>query len=118
MTAEEAAELDLTQEEAICPALGLRFLSFPIPDRSTPLDHNACAHFIRQLAKLYTGGDKIVIHCRGGIGRASLIAAGVLIATGFPASEALLTIAACRGCTVPDTPEQAEWVAQFAKELD
>ena len=36
LTADEVAELELQDEERLCGDCGLRFISFPIPDRSVP----------------------------------------------------------------------------------
>jgi protein-tyrosine phosphatase len=58
-------------------------------------------------------GKNLVIHCRAGIGRSSLIAAGVLITLGSDASVALAEIGRARGLRVPDTAEQDEWIKTF-----
>jgi len=111
LTAEEIAELRLDEEEALCKAAGLQFLSFPIPDRSVPASHEMALQFSTELNRLYREGKKIVIHCRAGIGRASLIAASVLALQGHSIENAFNTIATARGCSVPDTAEQATWLA-------
>ena len=56
------------------------------------------------------GGEHIVIHCRAGIGRTGMVAAGVLLHCGFEPDEALEHISLKRGVTVPDTDEQIEWL--------
>ncbi len=59
----------------------------------------------------------MVIHCRQGIGRASLMAACVLLLHGAGADEAFKRIEEARGRPVPDTPEQRAWVARLAEEI-
>jgi hypothetical protein len=49
-----------------------------------------------------------------GIGRASLIAASVLVALGASVDKAFAAIASARRFPVPDTWEQREWVEAFA----
>ena len=83
LTPEEIAELDLQEEEALCHAVGLQFLSFPIPDRSIPADQDTALRFATKLNGLHGAGKRIVIHCRAGIGRASLMAAFVFAIQGM-----------------------------------
>jgi len=55
-------------------------------------------------------------HCRGCIGRATVLIASVMIALGWDAAEALRRIERARGFAVPDTPEQLEWILNFSPE--
>ena len=55
-------------------------------------------------------GINTVIHCRAGIGRTSLVTAGVLLQAGFEPDEAFEHIGKARGMAVPDTDEQRDWV--------
>ena len=67
---------------------------------------------MRSLIQLRLDGKTVVIHCRAGIGRASIIAAAVLTLEVATPTAALEMIAAARGCPVPDTAEQVAWVQQ------
>jgi protein-tyrosine phosphatase len=58
-------------------------------------------------------GQAIVLHCRMGIGRSSLIAASVLTTLGIAPSEAFALITTARGRSIPDTDEQRQWVDLF-----
>jgi protein-tyrosine phosphatase len=60
----------------------------------------------------------VVVHCRAGIGRSSLIAGTVLVRFGIPPEEAWRLITAARGFRVPETPEQGEWLTAFAARGD
>lgn len=114
LTAEEAEELDLTREAQACRDCSLRFVSFPIPDREMPEDKAATRLLVDDLRSTLEQGRGVGIHCRAGIGRSALIAAAVLGARGVSPEEALRKIGAARGCEVPDTPEQRQWVERFA----
>jgi protein-tyrosine phosphatase len=115
LTTAEVTELNLAEEPDHCQSCGVEFLSFPILDREVPpLDHRT-AQFIGRLASLLDEGQAVAIHCRAGIGRASLIAASVLTLRGVAANRALDQIALARKCSVPDTSEQRAWVAAFAE---
>lgn len=58
-------------------------------------------------------GKSIEVHCRGGIGRSSLISSCVMIHLGFTASNALSLISESRNLKVPDTIEQEKWVEEY-----
>jgi protein-tyrosine phosphatase len=111
LTAEEIAELDLTQEPACCRASGVEFVSYPIPDRGVPSSRTAAAELTRRLEGLLAGGKGVAIHCRAGVGRSGLLAACLLVRAGLETQAAFTRISTARGWLVPDTPEQAEWVA-------
>ena len=113
LTEEERTELDLGREQELCEGVGVDFIAFPIMDRGLPSSVNATLELVRQLEQGLGHGRKIAIHCRQGIGRASLLAACVLAAGGIDAVTAFERIAAARGCAVPDTNEQREWVRRL-----
>jgi len=107
---DEVADFDLSKEEAWCQAHDLQFMSFPIPDRSVPASRNAALALVHQLEQALAAGERIAVHCRQGIGRSALLAACVLVAAGEEPETAFQHISAARGCAVPETVEQQEWV--------
>jgi protein-tyrosine phosphatase len=113
LESDEMRELDIEREEACCEAAEISFLSFPIRDRDVPQSISETGKLVQTIFNLLGDGKNVVIHCRGGIGRSSVIAACVMMRDGFAADEAFRRIQEARGCFVPDTPEQREWVAQF-----
>jgi protein-tyrosine phosphatase len=114
LTREEVVELELNPECDVCREQGIEFISFPIPDQQVP--SLAEAHKLAQrLLGLIHEGKGIGIHCRAGIGRSSLIAASLLLFLGLDAETAFQKLAEARGCPVPDTQEQREWVDDFAR---
>ncbi len=115
LTPEEATELGLMEEERLCAKHGIRFFNFPIPDRSVPNgnDIRVVADSLAEEVKL---GKAIGVHCRAGIGRSSMMAALVLTRLGWSPQAAFQAISESRGCKVPDTPEQEQWVTRFVRE--
>jgi protein-tyrosine phosphatase len=113
----EARELGLEREEASATQAGLQFVSFPIQDRCTPSDLDKFNRFLAGLEQSEAQGKRIGVHCRGCIGRASVVAASLLIRAGIPAETAWTQVERARGCPVPDTLEQLEWVAQYIRPL-
>lgn len=111
----EARTLGLAEEGDIAERVGMRFISYPMQDRSTPNDREDFTDFVSMLAKRLETGEKIGVHCRGCIGRSTLVAASTLIKRGWPADRALDEIERARGCSVPDTEEQRDWIVDFGE---
>lgn len=110
LTPGEMYELELEQEQELLEKHGMLFFSFPIQDRSVPDSFIRAKDFVHTLTALLNQGKHIGIHCRQGIGRSSMIAASVLTHTGISANTAFQLIQNARGCPVPDTEEQRQWV--------
>ncbi len=117
LTPEDSEELGLLNEGRIAMQLGMRFVSYPIPDRCTPSDLKSFRELVADLRDQVRAGHSIGAHCRGCIGRATVLLASVMIALGWDAREALRAIERARGFTVPDTPEQLEWILNFRPDL-
>jgi protein-tyrosine phosphatase len=114
LTDPEAEELGLVAEAQECATNGLLFISFPIEDRSLPAYPAEFASLVDQLLECSRNCKSIVIHCRAGIGRSSLIAACVLVKMGLSPDAAFRAIEQSRGCPVPDTLEQRQWVERYS----
>ena len=116
LTPDEVAEFELQEEAARSREEGLEFYAFPIPDRGVPRSRLDFAEVVSGLEKALESGKNVVVHCRQGIGRSSLVIASLLTAAGEEADEAFRRIEKVRGRSVPDTDEQREWEAQNATE--
>ena len=115
LTPGEERDLDLQQEGNLTRALGMDFVSLPIPDRETPPSETAAIATIEELSRMLNAGRNIAIHCRQGVGRAGMIAACLLIANGIPVERAIESLSAVRGIEIPETPEQCKWINHFAE---
>lgn len=109
----EAAELGLLEEERAARDAGLEYISYSIADRHVPLSRAGFREFTAGLAARLRAGNRVGVHCRGSIGRASITAACTLIQLGWKAKLALEAIEAARGCPIPDTAEQRDWILNF-----
>lgn len=115
LTSAEQKELGLEQEKELSERAGLRFLSFPIPDRTTPEDRRAFRAFVERVNGEASAGGSVAVHCRASIGRSSVLLASLLCLRHWKATTAFDTISKARGLTVPDTAEQVRWVESFAE---
>ena len=110
---DESAQLDLSEEAKVMEANGLRFMSFSIPDRGVPASTPAAVSLIAAISDALEAGKNVAVHCRQGVGRSGLIAAGVLAGSGLEPERAIEVVSSARGQTVPETPDQRSWVQRL-----
>lgn len=113
----EAKELGLQDEAALSQANGMKFVSFPIVDRGLPQSVDAYVKLVHQLHQQIQQGKNTVIHCRGGIGRTGIVAAGILVLDGMSVDDAFTLLSEKRGVGMPDTEEQRDWVEQQVRAI-
>lgn len=114
---QEVAELELAQERDIVESKDIRFISFPIPDRGVPASVPAALSLFRTVAEALERGENVAVHCRQGVGRSGLVAAGALVTSGIPVEKALDAVSAARGQSVPETPAQLRWIRRLPSSL-
>jgi protein-tyrosine phosphatase len=117
LTAEEERELDLEAEAREVKKLGMKFLSFPIPDRDVPRSDSKLTAALEKLDSVLASGKNAVIHCRQGIGRTGLVAACLLVTKGLSSGAAVDSVIAARGISIPETEEQRQWIDYYAATL-
>ena len=109
LTSDENDELDLQGEREAATGAGLIFLTCPTPDRGVP-GTKQFRDLLVELRQALVAGQNAAVHCRMGIGRSSLVAAGLLVSEGRTVPDAFETISTARGMPVPDTDEQRMWL--------
>lgn len=112
-TAEERAELGLTDESGAAQRAGMTYREMPIRDMSTP-NLAVAGSTVDDIVADLRAGRHVVVHCWAGIGRSSTIAAAVLIRLGASAADACETVSGARGMRVPETQEQRAWLDEWA----
>lgn len=117
LTADEEAELGLESEKQLAESVGIFYASHPVPDRSVPPDYGESVRLIRQVEGWLAEGKNVALHCRQGIGRSALVAACLLVSAGLHPDAAFARLREARGCSVPETEEQRQWVVQFSREI-
>lgn len=113
LSEEQIRMLALAEEPAVATELGMDFVFHPLPDHHLPSDIKAFRSFVNDLARRLHAGERIGVHCWGSIGRATLAAACTLIHLGWEPANALAAVESARGCPVPDTDEQKEWILAY-----
>jgi protein-tyrosine phosphatase len=106
----EARSLGLDAERFETKALGMGFVSFPIADMGTPASVEDFAEITHTLFRRIDRGINTLVHCRAGIGRSGLFAAGMLLYAGMDAEQAFAHVGKMRGLRVPETLDQHNWL--------
>ena len=118
LTDEENEELGLEYERIDCKREGFDFIKFPIEDRQVPDSYLKTRDLVNNLVDKINRNNRILMHCRGGMGRVSIISASVLsIMQKTSVKQAFENISKIRGLYVPDTDEQTAWTEEFIEKL-
>jgi len=101
-------------------AVGLEVLRFPFPDGGVPDDLWETIRFIDEICDRYRSGGRLVIHCRGGLGRSGTLGACVRLRLGLDltAEQAIASIRMARSPEAIETRGQAQFVERYRAELD
>lgn len=78
---------------------------FPIRDFGVPRNSADFLNCAGQIAAALRDGERIVVHCRGGVGRSGMMAQAVLVALGMSSRTA--------GCRVADAGSHCETAEQI-----
>lgn len=112
LDADEARELGLENEAELVHEQSMDFVSFPIPDMGLPRSVEDFASLSNNLFHQVEVGINTLIHCRAGIGRSGLLASAVLLHGGRNVQQAFVRVSHMRGCRVPETPQQGDWLLE------
>jgi protein-tyrosine phosphatase len=107
---DEEKQLELDREGEVAEANGIHFISFPIVDWGVPASIPSAISLLHSVNRALEQGENVAVHCRQGVGRAVLVAAGALMAAGKSPEAALEAVRSARGVNVPETQEQREWL--------
>ena len=103
----DAAELLGSYQRA-----GFGVQRFPIPDHGV-CDVADMRAIVRWLSDRLAGGDSVLVHCVGGLGRSGIVAACYLVAEGLSAEQAIAEVRLVRSPYAIETAEQEEFVRNF-----
>lgn len=117
----ESFEFELLGVSALADevrARGIDWYHLPIRDVDVP-DDGAMKDWRRLSPKLHgvlERGGRVLLHCRGGLGRAGTIAALMLIERGLPPRAAIEAVRAARPGAI-ETSQQERWITEQAWHL-
>lgn len=114
LTTEEEEDLDLGREAGAVKGRGMKFVSFPIPDRQVPSSQSEMTAAVERIDEELAAGKNVVVHCRQGVGRTGLVGACLLVGKGFSPEKAVQSLSVARGNPVPETEEQRRWIDHYA----
>ena len=118
LTDEENEELGLEYERMDCRKEGFDFIKFPIDNHQVPDSYLKTKELVNSLIDKINQNNKILMHCRGGIGRVSIISASILsILQNVSVKQSFENISKIRGLDVPDTDEQIVWTENFIQKM-
>jgi protein-tyrosine phosphatase len=117
LTHQEENDLGLNNEASQVKTHGMRFVSFPILDREVPESDAKMAAVLERLDADLSSGKNVVVHCRQGVGRTGLMAAGLLVMKGLNPEAAVKSLSAARGTSIPETAAQRRWIDHYATVL-
>ncbi|MFC4425606.1 cyclin-dependent kinase inhibitor 3 family protein [Deinococcus navajonensis] len=112
--ASEYRVLGIEAYDEVAGACGLTVAAHPIPDGQAPADAAGFAVYLEGLLEQLLNGQVVVVHCRGGLGRAGLTAACLLVQMGMDPAEAIDLVRRTRSPHAIETAEQEAFVHRFA----
>jgi protein-tyrosine phosphatase len=95
---------------------GRRAEWFPVHDLHAP-DLAVARPFLDSLTDRLRHGDRLVVHCAAGIGRAGTTAVALLVLLGEPVDDALAHVRAHRPMAGPEVGSQLDFVRVLADEV-
>lgn len=101
-------------EAALARVGGMKLKRFPIVDGGVPQHGDDFRRLIGWILDRLGLGAHVAVHCRGGLGRAGMVTASVLVSLGVDAEIAIREVRVARPGTV-ETEAQESYVHQFNK---
>ena len=114
LTLIEPHEIEFLGISGLCDAIrgcGMDWLHLPIRDVSVPdsIFEQVWPAHSAELRRRLRAGENLLVHCRGGLGRAGMIAARLMVEEGVPAETAIAAVRAARPGAI-ETDAQEDWV--------
>ncbi len=114
LTKEEQTELELLEEESLCERYGIIFLNYPIKDEVAD-SISKTIEFIDILEGYLSQKNRFLFHCRGGVGRSSMMLSLLAARLGVEPIKSFELISKSRGEKAPESPFQERWIKEILK---
>ena len=114
ITTPELERVGVAHLAACAAGHGLAYHRCSVPDQRVPSIEEAVAA-VDEAVALLARGERVALHCLGGLGRSGTLAACVLVHRGIAPTEAVARVREARGPRAVETAEQENFVADFAQ---
>lgn len=109
---DELASVDAIDLPQAAVGAGIQWRQMPILDQGVPSIDEARA-LVHELLEALGRGERVVVHCMGGLGRTGTICACTLISRGLSADEALASVRRSRGPRCVETAIQEQFLRRY-----
>lgn len=111
----EMRDLRVTEMRDVFTRAGMRWLHHPLPDGTAPTTYwvDQWMHDRASIHSLLAEGGRVFVHCKGGLGRAGLLAAILLVDDGKSADDAIAEVRRRRSAGAIETREQEDFVRSW-----
>lgn len=92
---------------------GMEVVRLPIPDGGVLPDLEPMRALVKRIVAAAKEGKNVVIHCRGGLGRAGTVGGCFLVDQGASHTEAFRCLRAARGRHCPETEGQKSFIVEY-----
>lgn len=103
---------------SVC-AMGFSLAEFPILEMAAPDSVDKTTAFVREMVEMLARGETVVAHCRGGVGRAGLMAACTLLQVGSERTAGgaidVVRKRRCKGAV--ESATQVRFIQKYAEKL-
>jgi protein-tyrosine phosphatase len=97
---------------------GIASVHFPIPDLGVPDDASDVNVLLDGIEARLASGERVVIHCLGGIGRTGTIATCLLVRRGMTVADATRVVQDTRCKGFPESAAQKRFVAVYGRRVE
>lgn len=93
----EMEELKIEDEFKVCEKQGIRTYHHPVVDNSIPTEREEFVRLVKEVVdESLRKGKSVVVHCKGGLGRAPTFACACLLYSGRTLNEAVKMVRTAR----------------------
>ena len=109
----ELAALQIAEYPDEAVRRGFTFHRLPIRDGGVPSDTRRVRATLDAMSAAFDAGQTVVVHCKGGLGRAGTVAGCWLRSRGVEAAETLRRLIAARGESCPENGQQRLYIKRW-----